>query len=209
VHRRTLACDKQKTAILSALASSQTNSFSQLTHFVVFFHFVVFLFVLFATEMLGDDYSRVDRHAILSALASLQTAEGSFQPMATGGEADLRFVYCAAAVSTLLRETPNNNNTTTTGDDNNATAAAAAAANDNTTSTTTTATDDKNATTGDDDNATAAAVAAVVDGALSLHDGSGDAVVAPSLFPFDTDAAVAFIRSSQAYDGGIGLCSGG
>ncbi|XP_043226586.1 geranylgeranyl transferase type-1 subunit beta-like [Amphibalanus amphitrite] len=52
--------------------------------------------------VLGDDLSRVDRAALLSGLRALQLPGGSFLSSLHGGESDMRFVYCAAAVSYML-----------------------------------------------------------------------------------------------------------
>lgn len=54
--------------------------------------------------ILGDDLSRVDRAATLRHVRGLQQADGSFCAFA-GGESDMRFVYCAAAICTYLRDT--------------------------------------------------------------------------------------------------------
>mmetsp|Transcript_52 Transcript_52/g.177 ORF Transcript_52/g.177 Transcript_52/m.177 type:complete len:366 (+) Transcript_52:52-1149(+) len=54
-------------------------------------------------RILGDDYGRVNRPAILQALRSYQRkTDGSFTCMAAGSESDLRFVYCAACICYLL-----------------------------------------------------------------------------------------------------------
>lgn len=54
-------------------------------------------------HMLGDDLSRVDRSATLRHVRSLQQADGSFRAF-EGGESDMRFVYCAAAICAMLRD---------------------------------------------------------------------------------------------------------
>jgi geranylgeranyl transferase type-1 subunit beta len=53
--------------------------------------------------ILGDDLSRVDRDATLRHVRALQESDGSFCTCA-GGESDMRFVYCAAAICTFLRD---------------------------------------------------------------------------------------------------------
>ena len=53
--------------------------------------------------ILGDDLSRVDRAATLRHVRGLQQPDGSFCAY-TGGESDMRFVYCAAAICTFLRD---------------------------------------------------------------------------------------------------------
>jgi geranylgeranyl transferase type-1 subunit beta len=52
--------------------------------------------------ILGDDLSRVNKPAVIGALRGLQQPNGSFCPTVLGGESDIRFVFCACAISTLL-----------------------------------------------------------------------------------------------------------
>lgn len=57
--------------------------------------------------MLGDDLQRVDRNRVRDALPSLQlsgdsAADGAVMAYGPGGEADVRYVYSAAAVAALL-----------------------------------------------------------------------------------------------------------
>ncbi|KAH3757593.1 protein geranylgeranyltransferase type I beta subunit [Pelomyxa schiedti] len=56
--------------------------------------------------ILGDNFSRVDVHAITSALHALQKPNGSFVAVAVpgAGECDVRFVYCACVISSLLND---------------------------------------------------------------------------------------------------------
>uniref|UniRef100_A0AAV1VBK1 Prenyltransferase alpha-alpha toroid domain-containing protein n=1 Tax=Peronospora matthiolae TaxID=2874970 RepID=A0AAV1VBK1_9STRA len=52
---------------------------------------------------LGDDLHRVDKPAIVRALASLQDdTTGCFSSVNEGSEQDMRFVYCACAISYIL-----------------------------------------------------------------------------------------------------------
>jgi geranylgeranyl transferase type-1 subunit beta len=51
--------------------------------------------------MLGDDLAAVDRPAVLRLVRSLQGPTGAFSAFA-GGESDMRFVFCAAAICTML-----------------------------------------------------------------------------------------------------------
>eukprot|EP00761_Pharyngomonas_kirbyi_P001128 gb/GECH01001129.1/.p1 GENE.gb/GECH01001129.1/~~gb/GECH01001129.1/.p1 ORF type:complete len:359 (+),score=85.00 gb/GECH01001129.1/:1-1077(+) len=53
-------------------------------------------------KMLGDDFSRVDKKAILETLGELQNANGSFKATAVGSENDMRFTYCAMVICYLL-----------------------------------------------------------------------------------------------------------
>lgn len=52
--------------------------------------------------ILGDDLKRVDRQSIIAGMRHIQLQDGSFVPSILGGECDMRLVYCAVAVSSLL-----------------------------------------------------------------------------------------------------------
>lgn len=54
--------------------------------------------------ILKDDLSGVDRTAVLRGLKHLQQHDGSFSPMSDGGERDMRFVFCAAAICSILAD---------------------------------------------------------------------------------------------------------
>ncbi|KAG9320925.1 hypothetical protein KVV02_001730 [Mortierella alpina] len=62
--------------------------------------------------ILGDDLSRVAKEPILRALRKLQQPNGSFVPCLTDCESDLRFTFCAAAVSYMLNDWSGINQTT-------------------------------------------------------------------------------------------------
>lgn len=51
---------------------------------------------------LGDDLSRLDRAAIVRGVAGTQREDGSFSATVEGSEQDMRFVYCAACICTML-----------------------------------------------------------------------------------------------------------
>ena len=53
--------------------------------------------------ILGDDLSRVDKPRVLDFVRSLQGSSGCFCAY-TGGESDMRFLYCAAVICTMLRD---------------------------------------------------------------------------------------------------------
>jgi geranylgeranyl transferase type-1 subunit beta len=53
---------------------------------------------------LGDDLSRVNRQAIIQGLKHLQQEDGRFIPTVGTLESDMRFVYCAAAISFILND---------------------------------------------------------------------------------------------------------
>lgn len=51
---------------------------------------------------LGDDLARVDRAAVLAGVRRCARGDGAFSAAAIGCETDLRFVFCACAVSAFL-----------------------------------------------------------------------------------------------------------
>ncbi|CAA0836775.1 Geranylgeranyl transferase type-1 subunit beta [Striga hermonthica] len=53
-------------------------------------------------KTIGYDLSLIDAELLLRSMKNLQQADGCFMPIHTGGEADLRFVYCAAAICSML-----------------------------------------------------------------------------------------------------------
>ncbi|XP_024542190.1 geranylgeranyl transferase type-1 subunit beta isoform X1 [Selaginella moellendorffii] len=55
-------------------------------------------------KILGDDYSRVSRNAIVRSMRSLQQPDGRFTPVHLGAERDSRFLFCAAAICTFLQD---------------------------------------------------------------------------------------------------------
>ncbi|XP_074280665.1 geranylgeranyl transferase type-1 subunit beta isoform X2 [Silene latifolia] len=55
-------------------------------------------------KMLGDDFSLVNSESITRTMRNLQQPDGSFIPIHTGAESDLRFLYCAAAISCMLND---------------------------------------------------------------------------------------------------------
>jgi len=55
--------------------------------------------------ILGDDLSRLDRQACLDGLKALQLSDGAFKcTIANDSEWDMRFVYCACCISTMLND---------------------------------------------------------------------------------------------------------
>lgn len=53
-------------------------------------------------KIIGHDFSEVDSGSMVRSMRNLQQDDGSFMPIHIGAEADLRFVYCAAAISYML-----------------------------------------------------------------------------------------------------------
>ena len=66
-------------------------------------HLAMTYTALATLTILGDDLSRVDRPGTLAHVRSLQQPNGSFRAV-DGGECDMRFVYCAAAICAFLRD---------------------------------------------------------------------------------------------------------
>lgn len=52
--------------------------------------------------ILGDDLSRVDKNSIVNGLKALQNSEGSFRSHRECSEADMRFLFCACAISAMI-----------------------------------------------------------------------------------------------------------
>lgn len=59
---------------------------------------------LLSLVILGDDLSRVNRTSIVAGLRQLQQPGGCFVPFPGSIEADMRFLYCACAVSYILND---------------------------------------------------------------------------------------------------------
>ncbi|CCL99458.1 uncharacterized protein FIBRA_01476 [Fibroporia radiculosa] len=65
-------------------------------------HLIMTYTALMSLAILRDDFSKLDRPGILKFLRSCQRGDGSFSASPNGGEADLRIVYCAFVISSLL-----------------------------------------------------------------------------------------------------------
>ncbi|KAI9146118.1 terpenoid cyclases/protein prenyltransferase alpha-alpha toroid [Paraphysoderma sedebokerense] len=59
---------------------------------------------LLSLLILGDDLSKVDAISLIQALKYLQTERGGFRPTADSTEEDMRFVFCAVAISFILND---------------------------------------------------------------------------------------------------------
>ncbi|XP_058089468.1 geranylgeranyl transferase type-1 subunit beta-like isoform X1 [Magnolia sinica] len=53
-------------------------------------------------KMVGYDLLSIDSESIVVSMKHLQQPDGSFMPIHTGAEKDLRFIYCAAAICSML-----------------------------------------------------------------------------------------------------------
>lgn len=65
-------------------------------------HIAMTYCALATLKICGDDFSRVNKKAIIQCLKYLQLPNGSFCPIYGASENDMRFVYCAAAISYML-----------------------------------------------------------------------------------------------------------
>ncbi|KAI4352107.1 hypothetical protein L6164_006390 [Bauhinia variegata] len=53
-------------------------------------------------KIVGYKMSNIDSDSILTSMRNLQQPDGSFMPIHTGAETDLRFLYCAAVICFML-----------------------------------------------------------------------------------------------------------
>merc|ERR1719320_1843011 len=53
--------------------------------------------------VMGDDLSKLNRKAVIAGVRSLQLPDGSYKAALEGGENDMRFLYCAACICSMLR----------------------------------------------------------------------------------------------------------
>lgn len=65
-------------------------------------HIAMTYTALASLVIMGDDLSRIDRSALLTGVRALQLPDGSFMAALEGGENDMRFLYCAAAICHIL-----------------------------------------------------------------------------------------------------------
>ncbi|XP_066589698.1 geranylgeranyl transferase type-1 subunit beta [Prorops nasuta] len=54
--------------------------------------------------ILGDNLSRVDRKSIIEGVRACQNPDGSFTAIVEKCESDMRFLYCACCISTILND---------------------------------------------------------------------------------------------------------
>eukprot|EP00698_Gefionella_okellyi_P001395 TRINITY_DN11340_c0_g1_i2.p1 TRINITY_DN11340_c0_g1~~TRINITY_DN11340_c0_g1_i2.p1 ORF type:complete len:324 (-),score=44.27 TRINITY_DN11340_c0_g1_i2:105-1076(-) len=59
---------------------------------------------LLTLRVLGDNLERVNREAILNGIRALQKPDGSFTCVLLDSECDIRFVFCASAISAMLND---------------------------------------------------------------------------------------------------------
>ncbi|KAI0770607.1 terpenoid cyclases/Protein prenyltransferase [Fomes fomentarius] len=65
-------------------------------------HLVMTYTALLCLAILRDDFSKLDRSGVLRFLRACQQDDGSFAALPTGGESDLRMLYCAFVISSFL-----------------------------------------------------------------------------------------------------------
>ncbi|THH27658.1 hypothetical protein EUX98_g6538 [Antrodiella citrinella] len=65
-------------------------------------HLIMTYTALLSLAILRDDFERLNKPGILKLVRSCQRADGSFTSLPNGGDSDLRQVYCAFAISSIL-----------------------------------------------------------------------------------------------------------
>ncbi|KZT12168.1 terpenoid cyclases/Protein prenyltransferase [Laetiporus sulphureus 93-53] len=65
-------------------------------------HLIMTYTALLSLAILRDDFSQLDRPGLLSFIRACQREDGSFSALPNYGESDLRTVYCAFVISSLL-----------------------------------------------------------------------------------------------------------
>lgn len=65
-------------------------------------HLIMTYCALLLLAMLRDDFSRLDRPGLIKFLRTCQKPDGSFSTVPGDTESDLRTLYCAFAISTML-----------------------------------------------------------------------------------------------------------
>ncbi|KAH9850205.1 terpenoid cyclases/Protein prenyltransferase [Lenzites betulinus] len=65
-------------------------------------HLVMTYTALLSLSILRDDFGKLNRPGIIRFLNGCQRKDGSFSALPNGGESDLRMLYCAFAISSML-----------------------------------------------------------------------------------------------------------
>ncbi|CAL1713643.1 unnamed protein product [Somion occarium] len=65
-------------------------------------HLIMTYTAILSLAILRDDFEQLDRNGIVRFLQACQREDGSFTSFPNGGESDLRQVYCAFAISSML-----------------------------------------------------------------------------------------------------------
>jgi geranylgeranyl transferase type-1 subunit beta len=85
--------------ICSSLYRSDSKSNYSIPHIVFSYSAINCL------KILGDDLSRLNKKALIDSVVKCQRPDGSFSSFHNTDEADLRFVYAAVAICTLVGDT--------------------------------------------------------------------------------------------------------
>ncbi|KAK1231424.1 geranylgeranyl transferase type-1 subunit beta [Marasmius sp. AFHP31] len=67
-------------------------------------HLIMTYTAIVSLAILRDDFSALDRQGIIKLLKACQTEEGSFTTVPKSGDTDLRTLYCAFAISSMLND---------------------------------------------------------------------------------------------------------
>ncbi|TFK27674.1 geranylgeranyltransferase type I [Coprinopsis marcescibilis] len=67
-------------------------------------HVIMTYTAILSLAMLRDDFTKLDRAGLTTLLRSCQREDGSFSTVPGGGETDLRTLYCAFAISSMLND---------------------------------------------------------------------------------------------------------
>ncbi|RXW23783.1 hypothetical protein EST38_g2068 [Candolleomyces aberdarensis] len=67
-------------------------------------HLIMSYTALLTLAMLRDDFSNLDRPGLVKFLKSCQKEDGSFSTVPGDGESDLRTLYCAFAISSMVND---------------------------------------------------------------------------------------------------------
>lgn len=67
-------------------------------------HIIMTYTALLTLAILRDDFSKLDRSGMLKFLRACQREDGSFSTIPGSGESDLRTLYCAFAISSMLND---------------------------------------------------------------------------------------------------------
>jgi geranylgeranyl transferase type-1 subunit beta len=97
-------CSGNKHENTSACSSSSLDSASDGRHQHDLPHIAMVYVALAILRIMGDDFSRVNRDGVRRLLGALQQDDGSFRPTPIESESDVRFVYCACAISYFLND---------------------------------------------------------------------------------------------------------
>ncbi|KIM43086.1 hypothetical protein M413DRAFT_443899 [Hebeloma cylindrosporum] len=67
-------------------------------------HIIMTYTALISLAILRDDFSRLDREGLLQFISACQREDGSFSTVPGSNESDLRTLYCAFAISSMLND---------------------------------------------------------------------------------------------------------